>query len=314
MAESKKYNNFSKKLLAFLPKLERGQTLRFQLEGVYVDKVTKKLVCPKSKNLPKVDRIWDPWGGQTGKGAAAQYEGDYVDIGLIIREVPAPQDSARDTVVEFGKVEFFQTFAGIIEVHGGNLAEERMLPMLFFCNRNKSNVGKPWFIKPPGKAIYSQLQKEQKAKEDLSKELRIDQAKALISKFTEEEVKTAAAGLMPHQYRSMTNEQRILSLRALAVSNPDKILDLSGDVAVQTTALIEAFLQAHLIKIDQTKGQVLWVDDNSTICLIKPGQTPHNSLKHYFMTDIGNEVLKTLEKQLELSKASIKDKTEKVIV
>ena len=294
--------------------MEKGQVVRFQLTGVHVDKVTKKLVCPKSKNVPKVDRIWDPWANQTGKGATAKVQGGYVDIAMIIRESPAGQDALRETIVEFAKIEFFQTFAGIIEIHGGNLAEERMLPMLFFCNRNATNVGKPWYIKSPGKPIYSQLQKEKKAKEDLNHELKIDRAKDIIKGFSEEEIQTAASGLMPHQYHTMTKEERHLALRALAVSNPDKILDLSEDVAVQTTALIESFLKAHLIKIDQAKGQVLWVDDNSVVCLIKPGQTPHNSLKHYFMTDIGNEVLQTLEKQLNLSKASVKDKTEKLIV
>lgn len=314
MAEPKKYNNFSSKLLDELPMLKPKEKIRFQLTGVHIDKITKKLVCPKSKNVPKVDRIWDPWAKKRIGKAGGGYDGDYVDITLVIQELPAPQDSLRDTITVHGRIEFNNTFAGIIEITGGNKAQEAMLPMLFFCNRNASNVGKPWYIKPPGPALYQQLKVQEKAKATLSKEMKIDQAKAIITAFSEEEVHAAVSGLFPHKYATMSKEERILALRALAQTNADKILDLSKDVEVQTTALIEEFLKAHLIKIDQAKGQVKWVDDDTVICIIKPGQTPHQSLKHYFMSDLGVEVLESLEKQLTLSKSSIKDKTENAVV
>lgn len=83
---------------------------------------------------------------------------------------------------------------------------------------------------------------------------------------------------------------------------------------VQTTALIEEFLKAKLIVIDMPRSRVQWFDDKTMICIIKPGQTAHNSLKRYFMTPEGLETLKSLESSLALSKASKKDKTEKAIV
>ena len=314
MAEPKKYNNFSPELKSLLPKLKKGEKVRFQLERVHYDKITKKLVCPKSVTLAKVDRIYDPWAIKTGKGAVAKYEGDYVDIAVVVRESPASQTSLRDTITDFGTIKFTNTFAGIIEIHGGNRSDEKMLPYLFFSNRNKSNIGKEYFIKADGKPIFKLLEPEKTATTDLTAELRIDKALAMITEMDDDTLNTAAAGLMPNKHQKLTKDQKILALRALAKNNATKILDLSSDVSVQTTALIEEFLKAKLICISVPKGEVQWFDSKERLCIIKPTQTAHNSLKRYFLTPEGNEVLKLLENLLATSKASKKDKTEKVIV
>lgn len=314
MAEPKRYNNFSPELKKLIPVLGKGEVIRFQLAGVYMDTKMKKLVCPKSKSLAKVDRIWDPWAHKEGKGAVAKYIGDYVDIAFILRESPAGQESLRETITDFGTIKFTNTFAGIIEIRGGNKAQEKMLPYLFFSNRSASNVGKEFFIKPEGKSIFKLLEPEKTAVTDLSAELRIDKALAMITEMDDDNLNTAAAGLMPHNHSTLNKEQKTLALRALAKKNPAKILDLSSDVSAQTNALIEEFLTAKLIHMDQPRSEIQWMDSKERICIIKPGQTPHNSLKRYFLTPDGRDVLKTLEDLLTSSKASKKDKTTKVVV
>jgi hypothetical protein len=315
--QEKQYNNISPKLRSFLPKLKPGEKLKFQLNGIYVDPITKKLVCPTSFNMASIDRIYDPWARVSKKGVGKnedEYEGDYVDIAFINREQPASADSPRATVIEFGRVEFLRTNAGIIEVIGGNRQKEKVMLFLFFNNRNTTNIGKPWFVKPIAKAIYHLIETTKAAKQDLRGELKVDQAKAAITEMTDEEVKTATAGLFPNTYNGLNQEQKILKLRTIANKNPDKILDLSKNVEVKTTAFIEECLKAELIDLNNDKKQFIWHDDQTEICSIKPGSTPHNSLKKYFMTEEGVEVLEALERQLALAKASKKDKTEKAVV
>lgn len=315
--QEKQYNNLSPKLMAFLPKLKPGEKMKFQLNGIYVDKITKKLVCPTSFNMASIDRIYDPWAKVLKKGVGkneTEYEGDYVDIAFINREQPASADSPRATVIEFGRVEFLRTNAGVIEVIGGNRRTEKILLFLFFNNRNTTNIGKPWFVKPTAKAVFHLIETTENAKRDLRGELKIDQAKAAITDMTHEEVETAAAGLFPNTYNGMNHHQKILQLRKYANKTPDKILDLSKNVEVKTTAFIEECLKAELIDLNTDKKQFIWHDDQTEICSIKPGATPHNSLKKYFMTEEGVEVLEALERQLALAKASKKDKTEKAVV
>lgn len=316
MSEIKKYNNISEKLRAYLPRLKPNEKLRFQLNGIYVDKITKKLVCPTSFALIPTDRIFDPWAGKKLANGANEYgyEGAYVDIAFILREVPAPVDSPKDAIIEFGRLEFKRTTAGIIEIIGGHRAMEQILMILFFNNRNSTNVDKPWWIKPVGKSIFHQIETKKAATKTLEGELRIDQAKTAITNMSKEELDLAAAGLMPSRYHHLSENERILGLRAIAANDPNKILDLSKDVEVKTTAFIEECLKAQLINLDKAKSQFVWADDKTKICSIKAGATPHNSLKRFFMTDEGIEVLVSLEKQLELSKQSKKEKTAKAVV
>lgn len=292
------------------------EKIRFQLNGVYIDKVTKKLVCPTSFSVGHLDRIYDPWAIEIkdAKGKVIDHEGDYVDIAYILREVPAPKDSSRDSIVDFGRVEFFRSGAGIIEIIGGQREMEKLLPVLFFHNRNSSNVGKPWFVKPNGKTVFHQIETAKKANTDLKSALKIDRAIAIITEMSDEEVNIAAAGLIPNRYNGLDLNERILALRKIANYAPEKILDLSKNVEVRTTAFIEECLKAGIINMDKTKNQFVWADDKTKICMIKTGITPHNSLKRYFMTDEGTEVLASLEKQLEISKQSKKEKTSTAVV
>lgn len=307
MAEIKKYNNLSKKLAEHLPKLKPDEKLKFQLNGIYIDKITRKLVCPNSYSILPTDRIYDPWGGEDGKG-------DYIDLAYITGERPAKVDSSRDSIIQFGRIEFKAVQAGVVEIRGGRKDQEKLLALMFFNNRNTTNVGKPWFVKPVGKGIFHQIETTKKAKATLAGELKVDKAKDIITKMTTEELDLAAAGLMPSTYHHQSHEERVLSLRAIASNNPDKIIDLSKDVEVKTTAFIEECLKAHLIEMDKGREQFVWADDKTKICSIKAGTTPHNSLKRYFQTDMGMEVLVSLEKQLEIAKSSKKEKTAKAVV
>lgn len=313
--ESKKYNNLSPKLKSFLPKLKPKERIKFQLNGLRHDPITGKLVCPQSYRIQSTDRIYDPWAIEVKKvGAKIEYEGDYVDLAYILREQPAPVDSPKDNIVEFGTLRFKRAQAGVIEIIGGHREMEKALILLFFSNHNAANVDKEWYVKQGGKPIFHTIVPKEDDKKILNKELKKDQAMAIISEMSEEEINTAAAGLMPNKYRSMTPDGKIIGLRKIGASNPEKIIGLSKNVDVRTTAFIEDCLKAGLINMDRGKGEFVWGDDKSKICSIKAGQTPHNSLKRYFMTEDGVEVLSSLEKQLALTKKPLTEKTEKAVV
>ena len=295
-----------------MPRLSPGEKVRFQLNGLYYDKQTKRLVCPNSKALVPTDRIYDPWAEYDEK--TKEYTGAYVDLAYILRERPAGDDSQRDSLIELGRIEFKRSDAGVIEVIGGNLEKEKMYPFLFFNNRNAANAGKPWHVKPNGSYVYTLMDKGMKSKQTLKTELMKDKAKDIVMKMSDEELDSAASGLFPSTYARMEKEEKVLALRDIAIKDPKKIMDLSQNIDVQTTAFIEECLVAGIIEQDKNKQNFIWPDDKMVICTIKPGQTPHTSLKRFFMTPEGVEVLSALERQLELSKKSKKDKTTKAAV
>lgn len=311
---TKQYNNFSPKLREFLPKLKPGEKVRFQLLGVYYDPITRKFICPRSSRLKPVDRIYDPWAIEKKVGGKVTYEGAYVDISYIVREVPAPRDSLRDSVIEFGEIVFMNTDAGTIEIQGGRLEEEQKMSFLFFSNFNSSNVGKPWYIKPVSKHKFKMLAPDAEAKRSLERESMIDKARGIVMDMTPEQVTEAARGLFPNKYYQLGNDERIMELRDIAATAPEKILNISDDVDTKAVAFIERLLVEKVIDIDKKKHQWIWADDKTKICTINDNAAPHNALKRYFMTEEGRETLKTLEGILgskSNGKSDTKEKTTK---
>lgn len=310
---TQEYNKFSPKLRAELPKLKKGEKLRFQLLNARIDEHFKRLVCPNSLYLTGIDRIYDPWAKESkGSGGKIEYEGDYIDIAFVDRENPAPRDSQRDKVIKIGEIGFLRANGGMIELVGGNMAHEKMLPYLFFCNKNQSNVDKPWFVKPEGKPVYKTLEPSNDALKQLKKDKLIDQARLMITDMSQEERNQVAKGLIPNLYSRLSTDEIELQLRDIATKNPQKIMDVNKDVEVQTTAFIETCVKAGLIEYNKEKTQWEWADDHTMIVRVKAG-VPHNALKRYFMTEEGIEVLSQLEKLLEVnSNPKEKEKKEKV--
>lgn len=314
MSEKREYNNLSPQLLAKMPKLKKGEKMTFQVNGVRNDKITGKMICPKSVRIPSTDRIYDPWGlSGLDKNGDPIHEGAFVDIAYIQREKPAPKDSSRSSVTELGKIVFTNTTAGVIDIIGGKRDREKMMMFLFFTNKNTSNKDKEWFVEPDGKQQFHLVERTVKAKASLSEEKKKDSAVAVIMKMEVEEVDKIAAGLIPNIHNQLSFEEKVMKLRTIAMKDPNKILGLSKDVETSSIAFIEDCFSAGLIEIDKSKNQILWSDDKVKLCSIK-GTTPHNSLKRYFLTEMGMEDLLSLEKQLELSKKSKKEKTKKAVV
>jgi hypothetical protein len=210
-------------------------------------------------------------------------------------------------------VEFLGTNSGFIEIEGGNMEHMKLMPLLFFHNKNKSNVGKPWYVKD-GQPVFHQVEPEKDAETDLEKGARIDSARKAVMEMTEEELSSAALSVLGGKSRSLSPSEQRLELRGIASINPEKIITLSKDVDIKAMGFIEECIKSGLIFIDKKKSEIQWADDKVKIVSIKSGQTAHTTLKRHFLTDDGKMVLETLEKQMEIANRSKKQKTSKAAV
>ena len=300
----RKYNELSSKLKAKIPKLQKGESIKFQVLGVYMDKVTGRFICPNKVRVLPTDRIYDPWSGKKLQGKD-EYEGGYVDIAFVRSERPAGQDSMRDTIVSFGDIVFSKIHAGVIEIHGGNKKEEKMLEYLYLSNYNKSNEGKPWYIKPTGAHMFQIIDNDKTASDKLEMEKKRDKAKDIIMKMSEDEINRVSAGLFPQRYNSMKFDTRVLELRKIAEKDPAKIFGLSDNVGIKMNTIIEKALKERLIILNDNKTEVQWGDDKTRICTVKPNQAPHTSIRRYFQTPEGAGVLESIEQLLSNQKETV---------
>src|SRR6478736_1705828 len=268
MAGEKKYNDYSKKLLAEFPKPTLLEPLRFQICGVRMDKITKKHILPQSSSLDVIDRIWDPYqldesGNETG---------GFIDIAYIASNRPGGANSNRDTNIQLGEIVFHRAAIGILEWSGGDRKDEEKMKFLFFSNRNESNQGKPWHIPHRFGYIFKQISRTDDAKVQLTRDKLEDQAIAAIGRFDKATMDKIKKGMFPSEYLMMSDDELEVKLRAVAKKTPEKILNMSTDGDVEMNAFITNCEQAGLIEFNAGRSAWLWGDTKEKFCILKPGQ------------------------------------------
>jgi hypothetical protein len=281
---TRKFNNYSKELLEHFPKLAPGQALVFRLNGIRYDPGLRRTIVPNTVEFPCVDRIYDP------------YTKEYIDISWIEQERPAPPSSNKETEIVIGNASFTRAGQGEIFYRGGDTRNYELARFLFFSNRNKSNVEKPWHI-PPSQYIFEVKDNEDHRK-TLATERLVDQAKQVIDSLSSDKIKEIKRGMFPNDHINISEEQVILKLREVAVKNPSKIINLSKDVDLKVNAFITRCTEANLIKFVEDTKEWKWADTGEIICRIKPGNTAYSGLKLFFMSETGLPVMEALEVQL----------------
>lgn len=275
------YNNYSPELLKHFPdiKMGSGKSIKFQIANVYTQKETGKFICPTSATVLPIDRITDPYTEQP------------LDIAYITGRRPLGPNSPRAEEIVLGDIVFSRGNMGMFEWFG-DAATKELAKYLFFCNVNKSNIDKPWHIKPSEYII--QIISNEANVTSLASARKLDSAYRKIEEIAAnpKALQTVKMGMFPNDYMNFSDEQIVLKLRAIAATPPDgadKILRLSGGPDMQMNVIIQKFVKAAMIKYNDVSSSWEFVDGR---IIVKSGaeETPVQALKAFFSTDAGQKV------------------------
>lgn len=287
MEQQSVYNNYTKKMLQEFEDLgikpKSGKSIRFQLSGVYTDKVTGRFVCPTSHTVLPFDRINNE-------------DGEPIDIAYIINKRPLGPNSQRAEEIVMGEIAFTRGNYGMFEWFGEPATKE-LAKYLYFCNYNESNREKYYHIPPP--TYIFKIVGDGGAKEQLGRDREIDKAYARIEEIAAnpQTMMSVKMGMFPNEYARFTDEQIIIKLRAIAAKTPEKILALSKGPDLKAVALVNKIIKESLVKVNQ--NEKTWeYPDGRTICQIPEDKTEPQALKEFFATEEGKQVLAILVEQL----------------
>lgn len=277
------YNDYSKELLSHFPVIDKAknEVLKFQVSGVYFDKLMNRLIVPTSVSIRVVDRIYDPGHKKE------------IDIAYIIGKRPLGPNSPRAEETILGEISFTRGNFGMFE-WDGNRAQEGLAMYLFFSNSNGSNVDKPWYKEG---TIQYKIIGDEGASVQLTAALLVDKAKAKIATFDESFLETIKYAWFPQDADRLTREQLMLRIRSVAERDPNKILSLTptgGEVSMD--AAVNIFVKSGLIKLNDINTEWLF-KDGTPLVPVKGDEAPAQSIKRFFATEVGKRVYAALDEE-----------------
>jgi len=272
--------------------IKDGGQITFEITGIRFDKELNRHVVPRRVGVPNTDRIRDP------------YTKTDIDIGYITGSKPTGPDSQKETQIVLGDIVFFRDDMGRITFRK-QYRNWELFRYLFFSNYNKSNVGKEWHY-PPNLIHgyrYYMIDRRKNASDKINFVTKRNQAQDLVQELTDNQLEGIAKGLY-HDYQMLSKEEIVNRLILKAESNPDYILRVNDDVDIKLKAFIKDAEKAGVIRKNERHKKWEYADTGDFICTIKPGMTPEDNLKNYFLSDSGKEVYDTLKATLSPKKQS----------
>jgi len=245
-------NNYSEKLRdQALDYLKKKKKVIYEIEGKRI--IDGYLACKSLARMLSKDTIYDPDQDKN------------VDIAYIKSYQPAPADSDRDSLPVFGDIIFAKANHGLIIVNWNNPADRDLHLFLYFCRWNKSNIGKPWHIKPV-KYFFDVRDEEEEARKQIEKGASIARAETLLYDLSDAEIFRLHEGLFPgHKVAGGFNTVR-LKLIGEAKRNPETILHLHEDEKLEIMQLIKDLEKAGTVFYDSKTRTWRRKDGESQVC------------------------------------------------
>jgi len=275
------YNNYSKELLEYFPKLQPGQSLVFRVSNTYFDRMLNKQVVPTSTMIKNIDRIYDP--GQDKQ----------IDIAFIVGSRPLGPNAAKAEEYILGEISFTRGNLGMFEWMGDK-ANEELARFLFFSNSNGSNVGKPWYLEGTTQYI---IMGDDGAVAKLGNDVLADKAKAKLAAMSQDALSQLGMAWYPQDYNRLTEAQLMLRFRSIAEKDPNRILTMNESGEVQVMASLNRFVKEGLIKMNDNNTKWLFKDD-TLLVNVNGDEAPYLAIKRFLGTDVGQKVYAVLEEEL----------------
>jgi len=202
-----------------------------------------------------------------------------------------------------GKIVFTRSGRGEIIIHGDRPDEFNLDKALFFHQQNKSNIGKPWHVRPrTGEYTFELVDFRKKAEDNVEQIERETECRNLILGMKVPIARDTYEMIFNASHEGLT-EKQVKSALYKYVENPDNakaFLILNDSEQLEMKKIIRLCYEKGIIEDANNGNGVVWSKGKTPICAKLPKRSLIHSLMTYLVTDEGREVKKTLK---ELSEA-----------
>jgi hypothetical protein len=277
------YNDVSDDILKSVPKLKKGEVVRFKCVHINPDpKNERKFSGPRLYSIPPYDTIWD------------EKSETYCDIGHVMRSVTTTGEE-----IAIPKKIIFSSPTGEISLRGGNANEEYLYYYLYLSNYNGSNENRDT---TKGIAFF-QVDEEKTAKEKNTKRSKKFDALLAANNMTNEQIKdfVAATGGDDKQSIDILKDY----VFDWADKSPEDFILKINDAEATTKATIKRALDQKVINFSSTELMFTWSGSGEKIASVPraDGIEHIKYLSDLLLSDKRYEkVLPTIKKSLKGSK------------
>lgn len=266
----------------------------FAILGIKVDKENKSWYIPNSQQVPNTDRIYDPYGGESGTGAE-------VDIWYSTgtRKMDPNRKSEDFDRLILPDIFFRKAEVGQIVFRSGSWKKGRdkgLLEYLWVCNFNKANAAKPFHIQPL-QYIFTYINTQDRAERELLKQAAIATAKNQVISMREEDLNMVAEALMPNAVNQDSATKRLFMLN-YAEAHPNEISRMSNDETIIAKSLIKNAEGKGIIYFQPEIQAWRFKSNNEIICNKQPGSTQLDSLVAFLITPEGKNYQNVIKEHL----------------
>lgn len=276
------YNNVSAELLKTVPKLKKGEVVRFKSNSIKADdKSPRKFTGPYMENIPTTDTIFD-------KSQDRWVEIAYAD---------QTNTSKGESIAVMRTIKFVAPL-GEIACTGGIAKDEYLYYFLMLTNANGSNENRD-----TSKSVYFTVVDDEKA----AKEKRSARNKKLdalnkATAMTPEEVRDFIASTGGNDKADLEVQREIVE--SWADKDPEEFLKKATDVSANLKATVKRALDQGVLKFDKEQMQFSWGDSGEPIMTVPRGQGLDH-IRDFVETCIAD---KRYEKVIPTIKTSLKKK------
>ena len=264
-----------------------GWTRTYKLLGLRIDEVTGKLVCPNSRKISNKFLVNDKKGDQDNVKSFVYVS--HQDPSVSSDSIPASQR---------GKIVFLHNAMGRIHISGDNPEQFEMDKALFFHQQNKSNVGKPWHIKPKsGLYVFELVDPKAKAVVNINQVERRNDSENIIKEM-KVPVMRDTYELLFKQDSEGFSEKEIRSHLYDYVQKDDNaqnFLVLSQSEQMKNKVIVRNAIEQKFIEASIGGTSYVWSKGKELICNKLPRISLQDSLLKFLVTDDGKDIFKTLK-------------------
>lgn len=264
-----------------------GSVRTYQLLGLRMDPDTKSLVCPQSKKIPNKFLINDK-KGQIDNVKSYVFV-SHQDPSVSSNSIPASQR---------GKIFFTRAAQGKIHISGDNPEQFELDKALFFHQANKSNIKKPWHIKPKGGEYkFEMIDKNAIAEVNVENIERRNDSENVIKDMKVASLRDTYELLFKQDSEGLTQKE-VRSALYQYVQKDDhaqNFLTLSQSEQMKAKVVIRQAMEQKIIKVSVEGTSFVWVKGGELICAKLARKSIQDSLLIFLVTDDGKDIFKTLK-------------------
>ena len=273
------YNDVSQELLNSVPKLKRGEQVRFKCYSIQPDvNSPRRFNGPYIKNVPATDTIWDPTAEK------------YVEIAFADQS----NNSKGGSVAVMRTIKFVAPIGDMV-LTGGKAIDEYLYYYMSLSNYDGGNPNRD----VSKEAYYYKVDENKNAKEKRTKRsVKLD-ALNKATNMTAEEVRDFIAATGGNDKASLDILRD--TVESWADKDPAEFMKKADDISANLKASVKRALDQSVITFDKEQMLFAWADSKEPIMTV-PRSQGSDHIRDFVESCISDKkydkVLATIKKSL----------------